>query len=141
MKGVSMTINNPKLTLTFLGEDVSVSTITVTGDDIEKGSITSTFQLFSSLKSSSRQYKLTLKRKSKAQWRASSAQRWMLKQFSRMTAVRSFPDTSPQTIHGLYRTRVSRTSPLRLRTTAPSSSVSLSSRAVNISSNALSIMP
>lgn len=61
-----MTINNPKLTLTFLGEDVSASTLEVTGDDIEKGSITSTFQLFSSLKSSSRQYKLTLKRKSKA---------------------------------------------------------------------------
>lgn len=61
-----MTITNPKLTLTFLGEDVSVSTLEVTACDIEKGSITSTFQLFSSLKSSSRQYKLTLKRKSKA---------------------------------------------------------------------------
>ncbi len=61
-----MTISNPTLTLTFLGGDVSVSTITVTNDDIVKGSITHTFQLFSSLKSSSRQYKLTLKRKSKA---------------------------------------------------------------------------
>ncbi len=53
-------------TLTFLGGDVSLSSLTVTADDIVKGSITSTFQLFSALKSSSRQYKLTLKRKSKA---------------------------------------------------------------------------
>ena len=61
-----MTLNNPKLTLTFLGEDVEPSTLEVDSSCILKESVSSTFQLFSSLKSSSRQMSLSLRRKTPA---------------------------------------------------------------------------
>lgn len=61
-----MTLNNPKLTLTFLGGDVSHSSIEVDSSCIIKESVSSTFQLFSSLKSSSRQMSLALKRRTPA---------------------------------------------------------------------------
>ena len=61
-----MTLNNPKLTLTFLGGDVEPSTLEVGSSYILKESVSSTFQLFSSLKSSSRQMSLSLRRKTPA---------------------------------------------------------------------------
>ncbi len=61
-----MTLNNPKLTLTFLGGGTSSSSMEVDSSFILKESISSTFQLFSSLKSSSRQMSLALKRKTPA---------------------------------------------------------------------------
>ena len=61
-----MTLINPKFTLTFLGGDVEPSTLEVDSSCILKESVSSTFQLFSSLKSSSRQMSLSLKRKTPA---------------------------------------------------------------------------
>ena len=62
-----MKLNNPKLSLTFLGGDTSSSSLEVTSQYILKESVSSTFQLFSSLKSSSRQISLSLKRKTQAE--------------------------------------------------------------------------
>ena len=59
-------MTNPKLILTFMGGDVAVSTQEVTSDYILKESISETFQLFSALKSSSRQMSLSLKRNTPA---------------------------------------------------------------------------
>lgn len=61
-----MKLNNPKLSLTFLGGDTTSSSLEVTSQYILKESVSSTFQLFSSLKSSSRQMSLSLKRKTPA---------------------------------------------------------------------------
>lgn len=61
-----MKLNNPKLSLTFLGGDTSSSSLEVTSQYILKEGVSSTFQLFSSLKSSSRQMSLSLKRKTPA---------------------------------------------------------------------------
>lgn len=61
-----MKLNNPKLSLTFLGGDTSSSSLEVTNQYILKEGVSSTFQLFSSLKSSSRQMSLSLKRKTPA---------------------------------------------------------------------------
>ena len=61
-----MKLNNPKLSLTFLGGDTSSSSLEVTSQYILKEGVSSTFQLFSSLKSSSRQISLSLKRKTPA---------------------------------------------------------------------------
>ncbi len=61
-----MKLSNPKLSLTFLGGDTSSSSLEVTSQYILKESVSSTFQLFSSLKSSSRQMSLSLKRKTPA---------------------------------------------------------------------------
>lgn len=59
-------MTNPKLILTFMGGDVAVSIQEITSEYILKESISETFQLFSALKSSSRQMSLSLKRNTPA---------------------------------------------------------------------------
>ena len=114
-KGVSMTLTNPELTFTFLGGDVEPSTLEVVSSCILKESVSSTFQLFSSLKSSSHQMSLSLRRTDSG-YRIHHQTEEVSSQCLMTALLPSSPAVFQQTTPGLSESTGKRLHRLRLRT-------------------------